>query len=206
MAAIQVKTEIINTALLYMNQDSILDPNGEGQNAKLCAQVYEPTLAECLSAHPWSFASRVVRLEARAEKPKDVRFERQYQLPEDLGRIWSVSVPEFWSVPEYEDGWGRREAHYTVQGKMLLSNEAPLQLLYTTMSAEPIDMPPLFRAYFATAIADKLFQKVTGSRDGAAAMHNLMLEAEAEARHADGVGKDSMPPERPDLLLRARRY
>ena len=195
MTAIRVKTEIINAALLHMNQDSILSPIGESKNAKLCAQVYEPTLAECLSAHPWSFACRAVVLQERAEKPKDARFERQYQLPKDLGRIWQVTIPGC------EDA-----AQYAVQGAMLLSNDAPLQLLYTPTSVEAFDMPPLFRAYFALAIADKLFNKITGSRDGAALMHNLMLEAESEARHADGVGTDAMPPERPNLLLRARRY
>ena len=194
MAEDQVKTEIINAALLYMNQDSILAPNGESKNAKLCAQVYGTTLGECLSAHPWTFASRVVNLEELAEKPKDARFLRQYRLPEDLGRIWWVTVP----------GFG--DARYTVQGENLLSNDAPLQLLYTPISVRAFEMPPLFRTYVATAIADKLLNKITGARDGATAMHNIMQEAEAEARHAEGVGKDAMPPERPDLLRLARRY
>lgn len=208
------KTEIINAALLYMGQDSILDPRGESRNAKLCAQVYAGVLAEILSGHAWTFATTAVRLQQLAEAPADARFRHQYQLPADVGRIHEVACAGSGPCPAAGSRSGRGaeagnslpRALYTVRGDRLLSNDRDLFMLYTRSGAEPHEMPALFMDYFAATIAERLFFKITGSRDGAAAMEKKVLEKELAARHADGTQTDTLSVNRPGLLLNARQY
>lgn len=202
------KTDIINTALLYMNQDTILDPSGSSKSAKLCAQVYDTVLAECLSSHPWNFATRSVFLQRLAESPTDPRFERQYQLPVDLGRIREVnsgSASPAWM--HADDANARPRPAYAVQGARILTNAGSLCLVYTRSGVAPHEMPPLFRDYFAAKIAERLFFKVDG-RGGneLAVLQKRVLEKEVAARHGDGVEAENLPSNRPGLFLNVRRY
>ena len=207
----QGRTEIINQALLFCGQDTILDPAGESIHAKLCAQVYDDTLAECLSGHPWSFSMMAARLQLLAEKPRDVRFQCAYQLPSDCGRIVSVEgvlMHQEWASIELI---GNRAntlpgAEYVVHGDRLFSNHRELQIVYVRTSVRPFEMTPQFRNFFSSAIATKLYHKITGSREGEDAMYKKLQLLRMEARHTDGEQTDTMPVNMPNLFVNARTY
>jgi hypothetical protein len=201
----QGRTEIINAALLYTGQDTILDPQGESIHAKLCAQVYDNTLEEILSGHPWAFAREAARMQQNAEKPRDMRFACAYQLPEDCARILSVE-----GAQEQPGISGRANtlpgAEYVVYGRKLYSNHTELQIIYTRQTVKPFEMTPQFRNYFAAMIALKLLFKITGGADREAALQKQAQLLRMEARHVDGEQTDTMPVNRPNLFITARMY
>ncbi len=203
----QGRTGIINQALLYMGQDTILDPVGESKNAKLCAAVYDETLAEVLSGHPWSFAVMAARLQQLEEKPRDIRFAYAYQLPEDCGRILSVEAIQLQSL------WGENAAsntqpvaEYMVQGKSLVSNHQGLQIVYVRTNVRPHEMTPQFKNYFSAMIANRLHFKINGSTQGEQAMYKRAVSLRIEAMHTDSEQTDTMPVNRPNLFVNARLF
>ena len=204
----QGRTEIINQALLYIGQDTILDPRGESRNAKLCAQVYADTLAEVLCGHPWSFAVVAARLQLLEEKPRDFRFSRAYRMPENCGRILSVESMgmQRWWASENGRFNSLPAAEYMVQGRQIVSNHDDLQVLYVRTDVRPHEMTPQFRNYFAATIAQKLFRKVTGVKTGEDEIQKKVQLLRLEAMHTDSEQTDTMPVNRPNLFVNARLY
>ena len=212
------RAEIINMALLFANQDTILDPEGESKNAKLCAQFYDPTLQEALSGHPWSFALKASQLQLLAHKPRDVRFTYSYQLPEFLGRIHTTSSgmpinlnPENPFVTEITTSFQDNAnsipiPQYIIQGKELYSNAVRLQILYSRTDILPWEMTPQFKSYFAALLASKLFLKMTGGVDGFAALQQKVMQLRSEAKNTDSDQTDTTDPNRPNLFINARIY
>lgn len=201
------RTAIINQALLYMGQDTILDPDGESKNAKLCAAVYDETLAEVLSGHPWSFAIVAARLQLLEEKPADVRFACAYRLPEDCGRILSVEgVERRRMYGENAASNTRPVSEYMVQGRTVVSNHRDMQIVYVRIKVKPYEMTPQFRNYFAAMIAARLYFKINGSTQGEQAMLRRALSLRMEAMHTDSEQTDTMPVNRPNLFVNARLY
>lgn len=209
----QSKTEIINQALLFMGQDTIIDPTGETKNVKLCASVYDQALAEALSSHPWSFAQRAAVLQQLEEPPRDARFDFAYQLPVDCGRIIDVisiggmDAGERLHLPTITEMHNSLPvAEYSVQGDKLCSNEMGLQILYIRKDVQPSEMSPQFVNYFACLIASKLVKKITGSDGAMKEIFQMLPQYKLEAIHTDGEQTDTMPVNRPALFIKARLY
>jgi len=214
------RTAIINQALLYMGEDTIINPDSESKNAKLCAQVYDSTLTELLSGHPWSFSLMAARLQLAQEEPRDFRFRYAYQLPTNFGRLQnSMSGIRSDFDPWQENMLGRELnlqgadisnsipiPEYMVQGDKMYSNFRDLQIIYTRTDVQPFEMSPQFRNYFAASIAMRLYTKVTGGTDGLAALQKLVAQIQLEAKHTDGEQMDTMPANRPNLFIRSRLY
>lgn len=214
------RTEIINQALLFANQDTILDPEGESKNAKLCAQFYDVTLQEALSGHPWSFALVAAQLQQLAKTPKDIRFQYAYQLPANFGHMQQAAISLWSSQEDQEDAMSRVYdlqyfgdransipiPEYAVQGKELLSNWTSIQVIYSRTDVKPYEMTPQFRSYLAALLASKLYIKLTGGADGFQNLQKQMLLLRQEARHTDSDQMDTMRVNRPNLFVRAREY
>lgn len=213
------RTEIINMALLFCNQDTILNSDGETKNEKLCDMFFDTTLDEALSGHPWSFALVAAQLQLLAKKPRDFRFKYTYQLPDNFGRIQQVISKEqlepFNYTLEYQDidrlYYGHRaDTHpvpeYIVQGKEVYTNYRDLQIVYTRTDVLPKQMTPQFRNYFAALLASKLYLKITGGVDGFNSLQSKVIQLKAEAANTDGEQMDTLTPNRPFLFLSARMY
>ena len=209
----QTKTGIINQALLFMGQDTIIDPAGESKNAKLCASVYDQALAEALSCHPWRFAQMASVLQQLADAPRDARFSHAYQLPADCGRIIEVVSTagmvdgELLRLPTVTSMHNTLpEAEYSVQGDKLYSNETGLQILYVRTDVQPPEMTPQFANFFSCLMASKLVKKITGSDAAMKEVFQLLPQYRLEAMHTDGQQTDTMPVNRPALFMKARLY
>ena len=212
------RTEIINQALLYAKQDLIFDPMGESKNSKLCEMVYEPTLHEALTGHVWTFALVAAQLQLLAHKPLDHRFEYAYQLPANFGKMQVASSGirfEDWvedtNLRQLIVQYGNTAdsipvPEYVVHGSELYSNYQHIQIIYTRTDIQPHEMSPQFRNYFSSLIALKLYTKVTGSEEGLADLDKYSQRLLLAARNADGDQMDTMPPNRPNLFIRARVY
>ena len=205
----QGRADVINLALLYCGEDTILDPAGDSKNAKLCATVYDNTLAEVLSGHPWSFATMAAQLQQLGETPGDVRFQYAYQLPENCGLILSVEcagiVQGNW-VGDTARSNTLPPAEYMVQGRKLLSNLTNMQIVYVRQAVLPSEMSPQFKNLFAANIALKVFAKITGSTSGKAELAKEIIVLELKAKHADSEQTNTMPENRPNLFVSARLY
>ena len=212
------RTELINAALLYANQDTILDSDGESKNAKLCAQFYDTTLQEALSGHPWSFALVAAKLNLLASKPRDFRFAYAYQLPTNFGYMQYVSAADL-IEPRYDNAIAQEMMaltgdkansipipEYIVQGSQLYSNYLNIQIVYSRTDVKPFEMTPQFRNYFAALLAAKLYIKMTGGVDGYQELQKRVILIRAEARHTDSTQTDTLAPNRPNLFVRAREY
>ena len=205
----QGRADVINLALLYCGEDTILDPAGDSKNAKLCATVYDNTLAEVLSGHPWSFATMAAQLQQLGETPSDVRFQYAYQLPENCGLILGVEC-----TGVMQGAWAGDTARsntlppaeYMVQGRKLLSNLTNMQIMYVRQAVLPSEMSPQFKNLFAANIALKVFAKITGSTSGKAELAKEIIVLELKAKHADSEQTNTMPENRPNLFVSARLY
>jgi len=212
------RTEIVNAAMLYANQDVILDPKGESINAKLCDMFYDSTLQEALSCHPWSFALEAAKLPKLAEPPRDFRFSNSYQLPHNFGRMHSVSsslVINTWKenviAQELFVELGDRAnsiptPEYIIQDKKLYTNFDDIRIVYVRTDLIPSEMTPAFRNFFAMLLASKLYVKMNGGSDGFADLQKRLAATKLEARNIDGEQADTTEPNRPNLLVAARLY
>ena len=218
----QTKTDIINQGLLFAGQDTILDPAGESKNAKLMAQIYDATLEEALSIHPWTFALKTTKLQQLAETPKDYRFTFMYRLPEDCVRVVRVDGAGFLI---HDDFWKEEQVlgivgnfgktamantdlsvEYTIHGRELYSNSTELQIVYVSRNIEAFEMSPQFRVYFAACLASKVYRKINGLNDGQDPLLKQMARLRMDAFHADSEQADTMPQNRPNLFVSARAY
>lgn len=212
------RTDIINQALLYAHQDIILDPEGDSKNAKLCAQFYDMTLQEALSGHPWNFALLAAQLQSLVIKPRDIRFQYAYQLPENFGYMHSVlsaelisPIPGTTAAGDLMHFTGDRAnsipiPEYIIQGQEMYSNYQDIQILYSRTDVKAYEMPAQFRNYFAASLALKLYLKITGGTDGYEVLNKRTVILRAEARHIDSSQSDTITPNRPNLFVRAREY
>ena len=205
----QGRAEVINLALLHCGEDSILDPAGDSKNAKLCATVYDNTLAEVLSGHPWSFATTAAQLQQLGETPSDVRFQYAYQLPENCGLILSVECTGIarrnW-IGETARSNTLPPAEYMVQGRKLLSTQTNMQIVYVRNAVLPSEMSPQFKSLFAANLALKVFSKITGSTSGKTELAKEIIALELKAKHADSEQTNTMPENRPNQFVSARQY
>ena len=213
------RTGIINQALLYANQDSIINPGGDNKNAKLCAQVYDTSLQEALSGYPWSFALVAAKLQRLDKKPKDFRFSIAYQLPGNFGHM-QVATAGVEIKETVLDFLGTNlpmqnvsslantipVPEYVVHGGELYSNINNIQIVYSRTDVLPSDMPPQFKNYFAAYLASKVYYKITGGLEGLEFLQKKIRELKAEARHTDGDQTDTMPTNLPNLFLGVRSY
>lgn len=205
----QGRADVINLALLYCGEDTILDPAGDSKNAKLCATVYDNTLAEVLSGHPWSFATMAAQLQQLGETPGDVRFQYAYQLPDNCGLVISVEctgIAQGLWVGDTARSNTLPPAEYMVQGRRLLSNLTGMQIVYVRNAVLPNEMSPQFKNLFAANIALKIFAKVTGSTAGEDRLEKKIVMLELRAKHADSEQTNTMPENRPNLFVSARLY
>lgn len=212
------RAEIINMALLYCAQDSILDPAGESKNVKLFSQFYDSTLQEVLSSHPWYFATGTAQLQILTTTPKDVRFRHAFRLPTNFGRMQSVLSQDQY-FPRHDNAiaesfrveFGDRAnsipiPEYVIHGKEMYSNHEQMQISYSRTDITEAEMPPMFRDLFAAMLGRKMYVKVTGGLDGFDSLNKQIGLLKLEAQRNDGEHADTLPENLPNLLLRARMY
>lgn len=210
---------IINQAMLYANQDDILNPEGVSKNAKLCAQFYDATLQEALSSHPWSFALAAAKLQRLNKEPKDFRFKYAYQLPVNFGYIQSATagaplIPSDFmpsDTPYIEPSYAATSntipiPEYMVQGKEIYSNVENLQIVYSRIDVLPFEMTPTFSNYLSSLLAAKLYLKMTGGLEGLDVLQKNTTRLLNIARHTDSNQTDTVAPNRPNLFIFSRGY
>lgn len=182
--------EIANAALLRIGAGLILDLDEDAKAARLCRQLYGPVRDAVLRAHPWNCALCRCDLARLATAPV-FGFAHQYQLPSDCLRVIGLA-----------DEAG--EAPFRIEGRMLLTDVAPLKALYVRRVEEPTQFDALLADAIVARLAAELAYPIASSTSLAQSMWQLYEMKLREARGVDS--QEGTPPEAvmADLWMRAR--
>jgi len=151
-------THVCNLALARLGEKSIMDMDEETTAGRACRLHYETARDAVMRSHRWNFAQKRATLSKLVPAPA-FGWESQFPLPADCLRVLEVNDSEF------EIHRGNR---WEIEGRVLLSNEDSVELVYTARSTDTTLWDPLFIEALATYLAARLSETLRGdtSRTG----------------------------------------
>lgn len=150
MAASEVS--ICNMALTKLGGSIIISLNDESNEAKLCKANYDSCRDAVLEERDWTFAVERKILPALSEAPS-FYFSSASQLPSDCIRVLGV----------YKSGISRTPIEWSLEGRKILSNYAPLYVKYIKRVTDPNIMSPGFIKALAARLEWELCVPLTGN-------------------------------------------
>lgn len=165
-------TQICNLALTSVGAKTIVDLSDAMTEAQLCTVYYPLYRDYLLRLHPWNFAQIRASLAQLSTNPS-FGFDLQYQLPPDCMRVTETDLTAY-------DEW-------RVEGKVLLCNISPVNIVYTKAITDPTQFDPLFVVTLGILLAWKLSKVLTGKQNYTKALHEEYEEHLAAARSVDGM-------------------
>ena len=147
------RVAVCNEALAVLGDKSIVDLEEQTPQARACAVSYGPAVRAVLAVHPWGCATRravlpvVVVSHAQQEAGGPVAWRR---LPDDLRLLSPLEG-------------------VTLEGRLIVAQgkqaAKPLAVHYISSDVEPVDLPPPVSDAVVAALAVRLCEKLTGSRN-----------------------------------------
>lgn len=174
------KTSLANIALEKLGQPTILSVEDDSEAARLVNDIFDQTLDEELEEHDWSFARGRAQLAAETTTPA-FGWNYSHVMP---------ASPYCLHVLSEHNGYD-----YTIEGRNLLSDDTPLQIIYTYRVTDLNHLSAVFRKMFCYRLASEMALKLTGSAKIKTAMENLYKENKTIAK-----SRDSMQGSPQDLL------
>ena len=169
------ETEIASNALTKLGAQPITSiEDDDTQRAKLCRAYYPNVRDAVLRSYPWRCATLRVDLALDAETPIGDDFDYQFQLP---------ALPYCLRVLKVIEG----NTPYTVEGRMLLCNEASVYIKYIKRITDPGLFDSLLQEAIECRLSGELAYPVTGSPTLIKAMWELYEAKLREARTTDGM-------------------
>lgn len=169
--------DICNIALGLIDPKlSISALSDNSREAIHCNRHYGPVRDALLRQHPWNFAQKRASIGKLAEAPA-FGFANQYQLPADC-----LHVRELFSGDDF-----------MIESGLLLTNAEPAQIIYTRTVTDEADFDPLFVDAFATKLAAKIVQPITGSTEKVQSLNTLFINALQDAQLADSAEGQADP-------------
>jgi len=126
---------IVNSALVRINNTTIIAFTDGTKPANLANQLYDKTRERLLFDYPWRFAFKRVKLAQTTNTPAS-DYDKEYQLPSDWIRTIKVSAFD-----------------YSHEGNLILSNENSMDMLYVSNVTDPNIMTAGFREVLSLALA-----------------------------------------------------
>ncbi len=133
------KIDLCSRALVKLGANSIASFNEATAEAKVCAQLYEPTVESLLASYPWRFALEKATLARLTSKPT-ADYQYAYQLPNNCVRVLSAG-----------NGSKSQGLKYKIVGNMLHTNADQVIISYIARPDESV-----FPAFFSNALIAKL--------------------------------------------------
>lgn len=176
------RLELANMALNYLGAEQLSSLNDDSLEAQIFRSVYDLTLETMLEAHPWNFAEKAATLGQSADT--DVDFDFAYTLPNDCIRAKRIKTSA-----------GRTtNASYKIRGRLLLTNQDGVQLVYTAGAREQ-DFTPSFAMTLTWALAAQMAMPITESETKAQYCSKM---AEEHLRRAKLRDSQSDTPDKVD--------
>jgi hypothetical protein len=145
-------THVCNLALGRLGEKRIMDMDEETTAGRACKLHFETARDSVMRSHRWNFAQKRVTLTKLVAAPA-FGWENQFTLPADCLRVLEVNDSEF------EVHRGNR---WEIEGRVLLSNEDSVELVYTARTTDTTLWDPLFVEALATYLAARLSETMRG--------------------------------------------
>jgi hypothetical protein len=178
--------ELCSSALIKLGADSISSFEDGTAEARVAARLYSLVRDAMLSAHPWSFATKKVKLARLAAAPV-TDFAYAYQLPNDFLKALSAG----------EDGRGRGMT-YQIVNRQLHSDAESVVLCYLFQPSEG-DFPAYFVPALVTRLAAEFCLPLTENTSRADRFTRLAEDELKLARLVDS--QQDTPPKVEDFTL-----
>ena len=174
------KLDIFNSALEKVGSRPLSSPDEKIKPAVLCNRFYPLALEELLRNYPFNCATKRIVLSPLAEKPV-FEWEYQYILPTDY--VASIKI------------YGNER--FVIENGLLLSNQNPVQLKYTSLISTTADMDANFADCLVIFLTSKLAFPLTNDPQLAQSfLKELYQVTLPRAMSADGFeGHEEPKPE-----------
>jgi len=144
------KIDLCSRALIKLGAQTIASFDEATAEAKVCSQLYEPTLESLLAAYPWRFALEKAEL-ARLTQAPTADYQYAYQLPGDCVRVLSAG-----------NGEKSQGLRYKIVGNMLHTNAERVIVSYISRPDETV-FPPFFCNALIAKLAAEMCLPLTES-------------------------------------------
>jgi hypothetical protein len=185
--------DVCSAALVLIGAEPIASLEEGSAEAVACSHLYEPCVADLLTAHRWRFAAGQVEL-ARLADPPEARWAAAYQLPPDLLDLHTVTADD-------------RPISYQRYGETILCEaDATTELVAdgTFRVAEAV-WPAYFAMVVQLRLAGQLALSIGAQQDMAVSLEGQAAVALARARHLDAAAHTSRTLGRGRLVAGRRR-
>ena len=171
------RVAVCNEALALLGDKSIVDLGEQTPQGRACAVSYGPALRAVLSVHPWGCATRravlpVVVSHAQQEVVSHAQQEVvSHAQNNDSGGVTAWRrLPDDLRVLSPLEGVTLEGRLIVAQGKQAASCSTrklkkPLQVRYISSDVEPVDLPAPVSDAVVAALAVRLCEKLTGSKN-----------------------------------------
>jgi hypothetical protein len=136
-------------ARMGANRINNIDDSSESTTEAIqCRLHYSQTRDALLRSHRWRFAKARAQLSEDTNTP-DFEWAHQFQLPNDFLAMRSIFEDN--ATPSRSTTYS-----YSLEGKLLLTNESSMQIRYTKKVTDVTEFDPLFIEVFVLTLALKL--------------------------------------------------
>ena len=173
------KIDLCSRALVKLGASTIASFDEATAEAKVCTQLYEPTLESLLAAYPWRFALEKAEL-ARLVSVPNADYQYAYQLPNDCVRVLSAG-----------NGSRSQGLKYKIVGNTLHTNAEQVIISYIARPDEA-NFPPFFSNALIARLAAELCLPLTESTTRTDYMYQRADEEFKNAKLTDS--QQDVPP------------
>jgi hypothetical protein len=144
---------ICNMALARIGVSSFISALTEPSNeARVCALFYEQMRDYALRDYPWNFANRRLALSEAGDAPTN--WEYMYVYPSDCMKARAIVAPGL-RAPRSDQRIPFETGYYEGQ-RVIYSNQAEAELIYTVRVEDPTLFDPMFASALAYLIASEI--------------------------------------------------
>lgn len=165
------KVSLCNLALRRVGEQTIQSLEEDSKNAKICNEIYEPTLQQVLRLHDWNCALFRTELAEDTVNPA-YGWTHSFPLPTD---------PRCLRVIRMED----TSSEWVIEGRKLLTDESTAKILYIGMVDNSDDLDPLCQKVFYLSMAVEMAYTLVQQNTILNGLYEQLKDAWEDARSMD---------------------
>ena len=176
------KVTVANQALVeHLGQDPIVGFDDGTTESKAVNTLYENIRKEVIREHPWKCIQTRVNLTFASPTPAFL-YSRGYPLPADFMRIVDVYEGEI----ALKSGWKKEN------GRILITSDGPLQLVYVFDSEDTNEWDSLLTSCVSARLALALAPKLNPDKKDTVA--GMWKELQSQAKRVNAQDGNSISP------------
>ena len=152
----QSETDIVNSALIELGQDTIASLDGSSKAARLSKRQYPIHRDRMIQRYRWTCCIRRVILAPESAAP-EFGFTYKSLLPSD-----AIEFIGIYDENEPQQNYTSSRIPYKVEGRFVLSDEEALPVFYKVKITDPTQFDPLLAGAISFDLAVTLCRPLTG--------------------------------------------